>query len=183
MIRDILKNNKGVSLIEMLVATSIFTMAMLIALGVSQAVIEGQRNSVASYSLQENLRYIFELMSREVRMAKEDDGACGMNNLVYKVDSGVFSFRNSGDECVKYFLEDDSNGVSRLKIERNGSSAFVTPDEIEINNLNFLVDDDTVKPKTLQPIVTIKMDVEAKTKELHKQNMKIQLTISSRYYE
>jgi len=189
MIKRIIKNKSGVTLLEMVVAVAIFTVVMLSATKIFQMVIESQRGAIAAQNLQESMRYAFEVMAKEIRMAQKVTSGSDCtgqynipsSNVIYHLSSGQeLRFKNIYNECVKYYLDG-----TRLKIGRKpdvGSVAegYITPDEIEVSNLQFEVVDNV---GTVQSMVTIKMDIEAAGKAIHKQTMKIQTTISSRYYE
>src|SRR3989338_7515952 len=54
------KNQKGTSLLELLVALSLFAMIILSATSIFKAVIDGQRNSISAQNVQESLRYALE---------------------------------------------------------------------------------------------------------------------------
>jgi len=181
MLNKIRQNNLGVTLLEMLVAVALFSVTILSATQIFKMVIEGQRNAIAAQNVQESMRYAFETMAKEIRMAQKDDGSCAAAGHVYStnVDNSELYFINYHGDCVAYYLEYDGD-IPRLKVDRGLASAFVTPDEIKVSNLEFIVDDNV---SAIQSIVTIKMDIEAVGKEMHKQTMKIQTTISSRYYE
>ena len=67
---------------------------------------------------------------------------------------------------------------------REDKACGVTPVKIEVSNLKFNVVDDAIGAfHSTQPYVTMSMDVEAIGLAIHKQKMKIQMTVSSRYYE
>ncbi len=180
MLNKIKQNNLGVTLIEMMVAVAIFSVVMLSATKIFQMVVESQRSAIAAQNLQESMKYALEVMAKEIRMAQKPNGnECG-GNLAGKVyDTNIakdeLNFKNFNDECVKYYLDNN-----RLKIDRDTDSGYITPDEIEVSNLQFEAVDNV---GTIQSRVTIKMDIGAVGKEMHKQIMKIQTTISSRYYE
>ena len=182
MLNKIIKNKSGVTLLEMMVAVAIFTVVMLSATKIFQMVIESQRSAIAAQNLQESMRYAFEVMAKEIRMAQKDVGGAGQcpnvgNGKIYDTnsDKDELNFKNFNDDCVKYYLDNN-----RLKINRDTDSGYITSDEIEVSNLEFIVIDDV---DTVQSMVTIKMDIEAVGSGLHKQAMKMQTTISSRYYE
>ncbi len=180
MLNKIKQNNLGVTLLEMMVAVAIFSVVMLSATKIFQMVIESQRSAIAAQNLQESMKYAFEVMAKEIRMAQKPIGnECG-GNLADKVyldlaSGKTLKFKNINNECVKYYLDNN-----RLKIDRDADSGYITPDEIEVSNLEFIVIDDVGNE---QSMVTMKMDIKAVGKGLHKQTMKIQTTISSRYYE
>ena len=191
-----LNNNAGVTIIEMLISIALFSFAIIAVMEIFVAVIDGQQNSIASRNLQESMRYTFEVMAKDIRMARLDETASERNDYcddvgsnkvydngeAYGEDADVLFFRNYHNECMKYYLED-----GRIKVDRDLSSAYLTPDEIIVSNLKFLVKDNYSgsHPTTNreQSIVTIRMDINTKnTKVKHAQNMKIQTSISSRYY-
>lgn len=187
MFKKVRQNNFGATLLEMMVAVALFSVTVLSAAEIFQMVVEGQRNAIAAQNTQESMRYALEVIAKEIRMAQKDVGGTGQcpnvtNGEVYDINptNDELTFKNIYDQCVEYSLEDDANGISRLKIDRDGASDYITPDEIEVNNLQFVVIDNI---GAKQSMVTLKMDVEAVGKELHKSKMKIQTTISSRYYE
>lgn len=188
-----IKNQKGTSLIELLVAIALFAVMIMSSTQIFKMVIDGQRNAVSAQNTQENMRYAMEKMSKEIRMAQISNEDC--ENLfappaaaIYKVfnttdsDTKIY-FKNKDGRCLTYYLEN-----SRLKIKSGiGGGAlvnFVTPAKIAVSNLKFSVVDDLIGSfHSQQPRVTISMDVKAVGLVLHKQEMKLQMTVSSRYYE
>lgn len=169
-------------MLELTVAVAIFSV-MTLSLGqIFKMVIEGQRNAIAAQNIQESMRYAMEVMSKEIRMAQKDTNIPGQcprvgNGDVYTVNSqdDELYLKNYKGECVTYAL----NGT-RLEIDRDGNSNFITPDEIAISNLKFSIIDNVGAD---QSMATIKMDIEAVGKIMHKQSITLQTTISSRYYE
>ncbi len=189
-IKRINQNNQGFSLVEMLVAVAIFTILIVAALSIFQSVVKSQHNAMAAQSVQESMRFALEMISKELRSAKritnDDDcvvGAVGFNK-VYNfyndpVDGPSLSILNRHNECVFYYISSNN----RLVIERNGTALEVTPDEVIISDFNVDIIDDLVGAfHTTQPKITIKMKAEI-LDPTNKNEMKIQTTISSRYYE
>jgi len=190
MFKNIKKNQKGVTLLELTVSVTIFSIIMLAVTQIFRMVVEGQRNAIAAQNVQESVRYAMEVMSKEIRTAKKDEvtalGQCAnvQNGRVYDVNGqgDELYIRNYKDECVTYRLNGD-----RLEIERypvgNPTSAiadFITPEKIKVSNLKFSAVDNVGAD---QSMVTIRMDIEAIGKTAHKQGVTLQTTISSRYYE
>ncbi len=191
MLKNIRQNKKGVTLLEITVAVAIFSVVMLSATEIFRMVIEGQRNAIASQNVQESMRYAFETMAKEIRTAIASNNDCeslfnppaGATNKVFNTttnsEGDILYFKNKDGDCVAYYLEDET-----LKVIRESNIASTTPGKIKITNLDFKVTDDLIGAfHSLQPLVTMKMDIEAAGKEMHKQTMKMQTTISSRYYE
>jgi len=190
--KKIIKNNKGFTLLEMLVATAIFSVVFLMITSIYLSLVESQRSVIATQNIQESMKFVFEMMSKEIRVAKKSDNECSLAHPIRKIfntdnDSNtgaVLYFKNKNDKCVSYFLEPDG-GVNRLKINRDGEEMFVTPDDINLENLVFNIwDDDIGDFHSRQPSVTFRVDVEtAKGRDLHRQRTALQTTITSRYYE
>jgi prepilin-type N-terminal cleavage/methylation domain-containing protein len=179
----------GFTLVEAMVTVAIFAILMVSATDIFLSIVRSQRNTLSSKNAQEAVNYALEVMSKELRMAKVDDGYCGAAQKVYAVfdengqpvDSGngsTIKFRNYEDECVVYEL-DNSNG--RLKVTRNGSWAYMTPVNITINNLSFYVQYSDIQSE--QPLVTVRFILSYFNSETGQQTMQVQTSISSRSYE
>ena len=193
MFSKIKQNNSGFTLIEMVVAVALFTATMLSAVQIFQMAINSQRNAIAGQNIQESMRYALEVMSKEMRTAlkdKPEPDQCPnvKNHFVYDAEltNDELDIKNYNEECVKYYLDNDINGISRLKIKRDDRTNpvklyFITPDEIEASNLEFIV----VNGKFTDgpPLVMMKLDIQAIGKAMHQQPIKIQTAIASRYYE
>jgi len=196
-----LRNNQsGYSLIEMLVAVSLFSAIMLAASAVFQSAMESQRSTIASQNIQENMKFILEVMSKEIRSASGDHAGSvcasgGQASAYYKVfnnennDANIGTelyFKNRNGNCVIYKL----NG-SQIEITREALSPpptdtqLISPDDIEISDLQFFIKDDEADAlHTQQPRVTISMKAKMKSiKTMYQLSTPIQTTISSRYYE
>lgn len=182
MFKNILKlknNKKGVTLLEMTVSIALFAFIMLSAMQIFKMVVEGQRRAISSQNIQESMRYAFEIMSKEIRMAQKDGGVCDdvADDMVYRVsvDGDILYFKNYHGECVTYQLAD-----TRLEIIRGSDSGYITSKKIEVSDLKFSIQGD---PSTGQPIATMKMKIKAVGKEMHSQEMIMQTSVSARYYE
>jgi prepilin-type N-terminal cleavage/methylation domain-containing protein len=181
-----IKDQCGVSLIELVVAIGLFAVVMLSATQIFKMVVDGQRNAVSAQNVQENIRYALEKMSKEIRTAQISNVNCYAEavNKVFNTDAGgnKIYFKNKDNNCVTYFLENN-----RLKTTVVGSSIitnFVTPSKLEVSNLKFNVVDDLIGAfHSVQPYVTMSMDIRALGLAANQQKMKVQITVSSRYYE
>ncbi len=179
MIGDKIKKQKGFTLLEILISISIFTASILMITQIFLKINEGQRNIIAAQNVQESMKYAFEVMSKEIRNPIRDTaGTCITAGSAYEETGNVsLKFLNQFGECIEYKRENDG-GVYRLVIVRDLSgSVFVTPDDIEVSNLYFDVNN------TNQERVTMLIDVNAIGKEIDVQKMKIQTTISARLYD
>ncbi len=179
----------GYTIIELVVAIGIFSTVVLGATSIFQLVVAGQSYAIASFNTQETMRYDFEIMAKELRTAKVDEGGtcktfCGVSsaNRIYYSNTddnaSFLCFKNEKDQCVRYYLIDN-----RLMINRQGSAYPITPDEIRISALSFKIQEKNMSNTPIQPKVTMKLVVENIGKNLNKQTMVLQQSISSRNYE
>ena len=198
-----IKNNlSGYSLTEVMFSLAIFALLMTSVLGIAKSVSEGQKAAIAAQNTQESIRFAFEVMSKEIRSARQSDGVCNpdFNGIdtyeVYNEDTlggaDRLYFKNKNQECVYYYLELDADGISHLKIARDDNLAdlsidndfFITPNDVNVTNLEFYVNDNVVGDDyhlDIQPLVTIKLELESAGNK-YKQDFIMQTSVSSRHY-
>ena len=188
MFKNILKNKSGTSLIEIMFAVSIFVILIGLTLSIFKSTVESQKSAVAAQDTQESMRFLFEIISKEIRSAQVMDDDCDISfgissdKKIYYVNGGVLYLKNKDSECVAYYVDGNDDFV----IERdNGIGALpVTPNDIKVTDLDFFVADNDIgvlPDAKIQPRVTIKIEVEADS--AHKQHTIMQTTVSSRRYE
>ncbi len=184
---------KGFTFIEMVVSIALFAVVALSSTQILKMVLEGQQSAITSQNIQENMRYVFEVMSKEARVATISNDECedifspsaSAENKVFNEteinDNDALYFKNQYGECTVYYLSD--SGV--MMITRGEDTASTTPNNLAINSLEFSIEDDGIgEVHSMQPKVTVNMNVTTDTNdEMHKKEMKLQTTISSRYYE
>lgn len=190
--KSVFIKRNGFTLIEILVAVSLFSFTILSATGLFKSVMDGQRSALASQNIQESMRYAFEVMSKEIRMAQASDGTCKTlfnpqptpTNKVYNTttDAGgnqILYFKNQNDECVVYYLTN-----KRINIIRNYNTGAITSASIKINSLKFFVIDNAIgSSNSLQPRVTISVEAVFDEGRSTRQKINIQTSVSSRSYE
>lgn len=174
------KNQAGTTLFELVVAMAIFIVLILAVTSIYQLVYQAQRNAVDARNTQESMRYVMEVFSKEMRSAKRDGdaftpGICSnvTDGQIYETTGSELNFRNYKDACVKYYLSGNT-----LMVNHGTTIASATPNEIKVSNLQFMV-----QGTTEQPRVTMKADIEVLKRTSNKQQLKIQTTISSRFYD
>jgi prepilin-type N-terminal cleavage/methylation domain-containing protein len=184
MIGNKIKSKSGFSLVEILVATALFVVIMTAALNIFKTVIDSQRSAIATQNVEESLKYFLEVTGKEIRMAKRDSAAdCGPVNNIYRVGalSSELYFKNYHDECVAYYLT-KVDGVNRFTIWRGSGFGYITPATINVDELNFVLRPEGGASNS-QPTVTIKMVAHALGKNNAQSEMRIQTTMTSRYYK
>lgn len=170
----------GTTIFELVVSIAIFSVLIITITSIYQLVYQSQRNAVDARNTQESMRYVMEVFSKELRSAKRDgdaitSGICAnvIDGQIYHTTGDSLYFRNYKDQCVRYYLSGDS-----LMVDRGSVTASATPNEIRVSRLQF-----DVQNAAEQARVTIEADVEALNRTNNKQQLKIQTTISSRYYD
>lgn len=178
----------GFSLIEVLVATSLFAIILTAALNIFKLVIDSQRGAIATSNVEESLKYFLEVTAKEIRMARRNQLVCpapAVSGEIYSTglvngNDGLF-FLNYRGECVQYSLE-TNNGVQRFKITRGGNTGYISPAKIYIDELHFIVGPEGGANNS-QPTVTMELVAHAVGKDSAKSQMRIQTTLTSRYYK
>lgn len=172
----------GISLIEVIVSVSIFVVLMITSLQIFKIVLDGQKRAAATSNIQESLKYFFEVISKEIRMAKlNESGAtvCGVSDdKIYNLSNDKLYLKNYHGECVVYELVDDG-GVGRFQITRDGQPAFLSPAKISITNLSFSVSENVDE----QAVVTISLRAQAQSSLNQEVEMDLQTSICSRNYQ
>lgn len=171
-------NNKAFTLIEMLVAVTIFSLIIGSATGLFVSAIRSQVNALSSQKLLDETSYVMEYMSRALRMAKKDLtgsclflGVCSAGGCNYdQVGSAMVWFINYQDECMAFY--------------RTGSSLYtespllsLTSNDLEVASVRFDLSG-VSQTDNLQPRVTISMTIRKAGAE--KPEITIQTTISQR---
>ncbi len=177
--------SKGTSLIELLVAATLFIIVMAAFLGLFTSAFRYQKKGLAVAEMLSSASYITEYMSRALRMAQKDqDGSCvGSIKTNYDADGGdqITFLNDDGEgECRQFLL-----GGARLQVRRSldksaanfGPAEPLTPSTIDVSDLQFTISGEE-QDDVLQPKVTF--FIELTTQETEPQTLKLQTTVSQR---
>lgn len=164
-------DNKGFTIIEMIIAVAIFSLLISASSGVFLSSIKAQRQSLATQEILDQTSYLMEYMSRSLRMARKDlTGTCtGTAKLNYAFAGQCIKFMNYQDEC-QHFCLDGTRIKDEVGIYLTSGSLNVS--SFEVNLLG------AVQPPadTLQPRLTVFLTVRGEEQTI----LKIQTTISQR---
>lgn len=192
---------RGFTLVEMIVALGIFTIALFIATNALLAVVNADRKSRGTRIATDNLNLTLEDISRKIRTGYSYN--CGgnpgvadcstpqsvlafndQNNIrtIYKrgVGGGAIVGGVGASGCGAPFVAGQG-----CILRSDGGAAFVpgTSSEIDITSLNFFVSGSAVWPDTKQPQVIMSMDGSLGTQPLTKISFKIQTSATQRVYD
>jgi prepilin-type N-terminal cleavage/methylation domain-containing protein len=167
----IIHNSKGgFTLVEMLVATAVFTVVMTVTLAAILNITDIQKKISARRVVQENLNFAFDVMVREIRTGK---------NYNNQSDGNVeeFPFTNAQGQDVVYRI----NASNQLERSEDGGFNFLplTDPKLNIENLNFVVNG-AGSGDSRQPMVIITLAASAGEKEKLITRINLQTTVSQR---
>ena len=176
-----MNKSKAFTLIEMLVAVTVFTLVIGSTTGLFISAIRSQAKALAAQKLLDETSFVMEYTSRFLRMARKElaaPTAClSSSGLNYETNlaGDRIIFINSQDVCQEFYLD-----AGRLKEDRNGVFfGELTSNKLEITSLQFNLSGATQPPtEYLQPRVTISMTI--RKAGATKPEIKIQTTISQR---
>ena len=147
------ENNKGFTLLEMLISMAIFTIAVFIVMTSLFSITNVQKKVIAKQSAEDNLRFAFESMTKEIRTGKKFH--CGTTpppltdsaNCPFGSSAGTsFTFLNSVGQTVTYQVYNNQlvkSSDGNLPDCVNGSyvncQKLTSPDLVIINKVNFYI--------------------------------------------
>ncbi len=161
------RSEGGFTLIEMMVAVSIFVVIITVSLTSILNVSNIQKKTAAFRAINDNLNFAIEKMAREIRTGSD---YCAQPCT----SPSSFNFTNSDGVGVKYSLINNKIEVSY----GGGDFLPVTSSEVVIEKLLFVVRGDG--PDGLQPLVTIIISGYSGDKKTVKSQLNIQTTVSQR---
>ncbi len=186
-------SSSGFSLIEILVAVSLFAVAATISTGALMSITDAQQKILALRIVQDNISYALDVMGKEIRTGTSYH--CGSSGDITQpqdcaLGDTYFAFSDALTQRVVYCLGPtgsdkkcfDAGAKTTLKKSIDGGNNFqdlTSPDLIIINNLSFYVVGAQAGDKS-QPRVTIILKGTAGIKEKIKSSINIQTTISQR---
>jgi hypothetical protein len=118
-------------------------------------------------------------------MAVKSDGTCRVDpgdvfNLVTTSGDDILYFKNFYGECVIYSTEVDTlTEAKRFKISRAGDIGYISPKQISVEELNFVLNSDP----SLQDLITVNIKAKALNAPNTESAMTLQTSLSSRYYK
>lgn len=173
----------GFTLVEILMATSIFAVSSVVICGIFINASNLQKQISNYQKLQNDGRYIIEKIAKELR-AKDIV-------LLYPSDNPTSTLNFWPDESGNHIRIYFNSSTRSLIYEKNGQSAELNSSDVEIRQARFFIypvlDPFSINSASntpdIQPRITLLLDITNKTEVLkYKKNLILQTTISSRNY-
>lgn len=192
----------GFTLIEMIVASTIFTIVMLIIVGGLISLNNESRKSRSIRLVTDNLSAAIDSMSRNMRMGAYYHCGCGTAGVPATAGDINYpdgardcpltdSLGNGGDQCFAFESQFGNPNLAidqfvyrlsnhRIQRSKDGGATFVdlTAKEINIDDMRFFVLGST--PDTNQPVVTVVIRGTASVTPAVSTSFNIQTTLGSR---
>lgn len=181
-----LPNNKGYTLIELMVALGVFSVVVIMISGLITRLIFIERRDIGEQALQEDLRFALEVFSREARLAYASTFA-----LADGTGKSVV-MRNQNGNCVNYRLNDENGALERAEVSSGGVDCLgagfsgryapLTSQRVQFDFLRFDIPDSIYNQGDArldrQGFITIIM--KARAKKTSTPPLELQTTITSR---
>ncbi len=176
-------NQKGFTLIELIISTFIFSLIMVAILNFFIFGVKTQMYSFSSNNILNQTNYTIEYMSRFIRMAKNtspSNSFCVKNGENFLVENNnSLSFIDYKNDCHKFYLKNGQIRENRVDEDGNEEDLPLTSLNFNVKNLEFIVEGNGKDDKK-QPRVTILLEIEEKEKKANAPPVKIQTTITQR---
>lgn len=147
---------------EVVVATGIFVIMVMVTLGIFSSVLKAQQNTVAQTRLEREAQLIMETMIKSIRSARVDydeyEAISGQADPAINPNpTSTLILINISDERIRYR---HNPADSTIEVENSGIANPMTSDSVAITALEFFVDPlanpfGTGAPPVTQPRVTI----------------------------
>jgi prepilin-type N-terminal cleavage/methylation domain-containing protein len=185
------KERQGFSLIEMIIATVLFLIAMTVSIGIFLSTIKANNKINVMQEVENEIRYIMEVISKEARLGTiYYDYYEEVYGEGYKNPIPILALQdNAGD--ISYFALDGSGsspGIIQMSLNNGVNWSDLTTNSVTVDSLDFYllpVSDPFAQDAELieQPMVVIYLQAHYDRGDDSDGEIKIQTAISSRQYK
>lgn len=171
----------GFTLFEMIIALGLFSVCMLIILSSLLSITDAQRKAVSLQTTEDNLRFVIDAMSKEIRTGYEYD--CGNTGGKANCGTGgrsIMAFNPARADIDKSIYRLNTVDESIEKSTDGGTVFYpLTGKDVKIKRLTFLVTG-AYSNDNIHPQVTIIIQAETGDRERYKSVFNVQTTIVQR---
>jgi len=158
-----LKENKGFTLVEMIVSVGLFLAVVTISSGAVLSAIDANRKAEQLRIAMDNLSLMAEDMTREIRVGSNYD--CGPAGAPTDCSAGGSELRfiSPYNGAVRYYFANGRIYKNWNIGTGNEKDSAISDIHIDISDLNFYVDGTEDSPNTVQPYVLMQIKGEIST--------------------
>jgi prepilin-type N-terminal cleavage/methylation domain-containing protein len=167
------KKDRGFTLVEILVAITVFTLVIAIAAGLFVHVLQSQRKALTYQEVFDQTSYVIEYMARGIRMAKKqrtatEPIACltttGRNYELVGGNPHHLRFIRWDHLTATFICYEFRVKNNRLEVSRNRGDSWIllTSPELRVLNFRFNIIGDGLETPALQPRITIVLEVKGR---------------------
>lgn len=139
------KTKAGFTLIELMVAMSIFSIVMVMSMTSVFTIISVNRKAQALSSVIDNLNFAVESMTRTIK-----------TNTEYSIDTDAVTVQNDDGEDLRYSRVVDSDGKGRIMLQRGSATAIpITAPEVDVDTFRTIQLYDDGPSDCEQPMLSI----------------------------
>ena len=168
-------NKNGFSLMELVVAVFIFSVLVAIAGGSFVSALSLQRRALNIKRVEENGRFILELMAREIRVANPINTG---NSSCPGSGTSILAFTHPVNGAIEYFLSGSLSG-SQVHRRVNGVDSIISNPDVEVSRFIFCISGNTVGDDQ-QPRVTVVLGLKTPGASVDVTAINLQTTVSQR---
>ena len=174
-------DGSGFTLMEVLVATSIFAIISLASLSIYTAILKAGQKTTALTRIQKESQFIMQVLAKKIRTSRVNYDYLGYNPEVVNPEQELSLIDNVGDEFV--FSLDEINKVLKVSVN-SGDEKIIPASNVDLDALNFYINPLTNpysldSPPNSQPYVTIVMEISS-SKGAQNESLIIQQTVPQR---
>lgn len=171
------KNERGLTLVELLIAVGIFSIAIGIISQTFVTAIRMQKRFLASTESLNEISYLMEYMARFIRMAKKDKipTCLSAQNANFEITHGGkgIKMKTYNNKCQEFYLDDSTQTLMEV---REGVENPLTSPKIDVVSFNIGPTDSWDQDDHEQPRVTLFLELRASDGS----RIKLQTSISQR---
>lgn len=168
--------NQAYSLIELIVALSIFVIVIVMTMAIFSSILKAQRKSYNLQLTQDTARYVIEMMAKEARMAK-------VNSITTSGTSCVLNMQrlDNADNIIYTFFNDAAGSVGQ--VQRNNPGAIPLPMSRIINDSNKVEIKGCFYGTPANKRITVVLEAQSQGSRPGEQAViQLQTSVNSRYY-
>lgn len=172
------KNNRGFTLIEMLVSITLFSIVITIVIGTVLTIVDSNRKSQSLAIVMNNLNFAIESMTRDIKTANPtSDSSYSANNLIIDDNTGNNILTLEDSEGRKIVYKHDVTNKTITKNIDDGGDQPILSDDIVVEEFYVSV---LGNVSGSQPRVFLFIDGYSQITEKTRSDFTIQTTVSPR---